>query len=410
LQSKAQSWRNRINQVISIIVGLSFLLILGVIVLGQASLCFAYNQCFALDNLVMLLLALAVLLLSLWLRNRFSSSHVHKGWWHWMPVVYFPALLVIQLVVARSIWFYPGWDVLSVYDTSSKIAAGLAFDSNYFRLCPNNAPLAVLLAAPIWLAIRLGMAVPYVVLPYLSEVMVNLACLFCVLNVYKLTRSRLARLGAYFLCTVWIALSLTSCIPYTDTFSVLFPMLALYAYLSNLRPFPKWMLVSLICFLGASIKPTVMIFEVALIVITVLRALPFRGWTRKRWLHAGTLLIVVVLGAVPGVLWKNASTTMLAGSAQPQEQLSETHYLMLGMNEKTFGGHSPEDVAFSQSFPTLAERRSANLQRAWERFSSRNMFHNLYFFTVKGYKAFRMERWRQTRAILQKRFQHESIR
>ena len=388
MESKTQNWGNRFNQVISIIVGLFFLVILGVIVLGQPSLRFAYNQRYALDNLMVLPLTVAVLLLCLWLRNRFASSHVHESWWHWMPAVYFPALLVIQLVVARSIWFYPGWDVLSVYDTSGKLAAGLAFDSDYFRLCPNNAPLAVLLAAPIWIALRLGMAVPYVVLPYLSEVMVNLACLFCVLNVYKLTRSRLARLGAYFFCTVWIALSLTSTIPYTDTFSVLFPMLALFIYLSNLRPFVKWMLVSLACFFGASFKPTVMIFEVALILLSIMRALPFRGWTRKRWLHAGTLLVAIILGAVPGVLWQNTSTTMLAGSAQPQEQLSETHYLMLGMNEKTYGGHSPEDVAFSQSFPTLAERRSANIQRAWERLSSRTVLQNLYFFTVKGYKAF----------------------
>lgn len=38
-------------------------------------------------------------------------------------------------------------------------------------------------------------------------------------------------------------------------------------------------------------------------------------------------------------------------------------YVLVGMNGATYGGHSPEDVASSTSFATLAERRSANLQR-----------------------------------------------
>ena len=72
----------------------------------------------------------------------------------------------------------------------------------------------------------------------------------------------------------------------------------------------------------------------------------------------------------------------------PEEQLSETHYLMLGMNGDTYGGHSPDDVAFSQSFESLADRQRANLQRAWVRVCEKGLWGNVRFFSIKLYKAY----------------------
>jgi len=78
----------------------------------------------------------------------------------------------------------------------------------------------------------------------------------------------------------------------------------------------------------------------------------------------------------------------MTGTARPEGQLSETHYLMLGMNGDTFGGHSPDDVTFSTSFATLSQRRQANLLRAWERLTGRTFAANVAFFATKAYKAF----------------------
>lgn len=61
---------------------------------------------------------------------------------------------------------------------------------------------------------------------------------------------------------------------------------------------------------------------------------------------------------------------------------------MLGMNGETYGGHSPDDVAFSQSFESLADRQRANLQRAWERVCEKGLWGNVRFFTIKLYKAY----------------------
>ncbi len=362
--------------------------VLGLVTLGQASFSFAYSQNALLPNIALLLLAAAMLALLAVLRVRFAARPYPVGFWRRLPFVWAALLLIVQLVVARSVWFYPGWDVQSVYEAAGQIATGQPFNGDYFRLCPNNAPLTLLLAVPLWAAGRLGLAVPYAVLTYTGELMVNLACLFAALCVWRLTPSRFSRLGTLFLGTFWIALSLTATVPYTDAFSILFPALALYLWLRVKKQFVKWLAVSFVCFFGASIKPTALIFLLALLLVSVLGALRRGSWNRAWWRRAGAVCLAVALGAAPAALWQVMTTAYLAGSAQPQEQLSETHYLMLGMNGETYGGHSPEDVAYSSSFPTLALRRQANLARAWERVSGRTFGQNLFFFSVKAYKAF----------------------
>jgi 4-amino-4-deoxy-L-arabinose transferase-like glycosyltransferase len=388
----AEDLRNRTGSrryaVCCVAVGVVLSVVLGLVTLGQSVFSFAYSQNALLPHYALLALAAAALALLVVLRVRFAAQPYRAGFWRRLPFVWAAALFCVQLVVARSVWFYPGWDVQSVYEAAGQIATGKPFSGDYFRLCPNNAPLTLLLAVPLWAAGRLGLAVPYAALPYTGELMVNLACLFAALCVWRLTPSRFARLGALVLCTFWIALSLTATVPYTDAFSILFPALALYLWLRVKNPSVKWLAVSFVCFFGASIKPTTLIFLLALLLISVLGALRRGSWNRARWRRAGAVCLAVMLGAAPAALWQAEATAYLAGSAQPQEQLSETHYLMLGMNGETYGGHSPEDVAYSSSFPTLALRRQANLARAWERVSGRTFEQNVFFFSVKAYKAF----------------------
>lgn len=229
---------------------------------------------------------------------------------------------------------------------------------------------------------------PFVVLPYLDAVLLNLTAYFTVRCAQRITPSRWARGFAAAVSILWIALSPYVLYPYTDTWAVLFPVLAIYAWLTVRRPALRWGLVSLACFAGAAVKPTVLIVLIALGLLGLCRFLGRRDFSAAAWKRALAVLAALVLGAVPGQVFQRASTAYLAGSAVPQEQLSETHYLMLGMNGETYGGHSPDDVAFSQSFESLADRQRANLQRAWERVCEKGLWGNVRFFTIKLYKAY----------------------
>lgn len=377
----------RADRVLAALAGLFFLLVLCLLVFAQARFSPYYDQPYLASNALLLPLVLAALLVLAFLR-RAADALPRRMRWGVLLALYFVLLLGLQLVFTRSVWYYPGFDVVNVYQDAQRLAAGIPVDPTYYNLCPNNAPITVLLSVPMWVALRLGMAVPYAVLPYLGALMANLALLLAMLCIGKLTQSRFARLMALAIGTVWIAFSMLTTVPYTDIFAIVFPVLALYLYLSDLRALPKWFLISLTVFFGASIKPTVLIFLIALALVNGLRLLLTRRVTLRGAGRVSAVLLAVALGATPGLLWQNLSTAYLAGSPKPEGQLSETHYLMLGMNGDTFGGHTMEDVYYSTSFATLAERRAANLQRAWERLTSRTLVKNAAFFATKAYKAF----------------------
>lgn len=355
------------------------------VMFGEVALSFAYQNQSLVSSGILGCIAILLCALLLFL-NRSAKPAAERP--VWQLAILFVIVLCVQFLIARSCWFHLGWDPGAVHTAAEEIARGLPLSMpEYFELCPNNAPLTVLLAIPLWVAVKIGLAVPYVVLPYLDAILLNLSAFAAVLCVRRLTRNPVARMFALIVSIGWIALSPYILYPYTDTFAILFPVLALLVFLHVRQSVLKWFLISLLCFFGASIKPTVLIVLIALVGLGVcgfLSEKPEKGW----WKRAAALAAALVLGAVPGQAFQKAATAYVAGSAVPEGQLSVTHYLMLGMNGDTYGGHSPDDVTFSQSFATLEERQSANLQRAWARVSERSLVQNAKFFTVKAYKAY----------------------
>lgn len=371
---------------LSVLAGVMFALLVGLVTLGQPMLSQYYQNRSLLSSLALLPAALAAAILLLYGRNTSRNKSARA---RWLLRAGFLALLAVQLVVARCAWYKMGWDVANVYGTAEELARGQALTQpEYFQLCPNNAPLTMLQFLPLWAAVRLGLAVPFVVLPYLDAVLLNLTAYLTVRCAQLASSSRRVHGFALAVSVLWIALSPFILYPYTDTWAILFPVAALYVYLACPRPVLKWLLISLLLFFGAAIKPTVLILLIAMAMLGLCRFLARRDFSSAAWKRALLTALVVVLGAVPGQAFQRASTAFLAGEAVPQGQLSETHYLMLGMNGDTYGGHSPADVAFSQSFPTLAQRQRANLDKAWERFEEKGLMGNVRFFAIKAYKAY----------------------
>jgi len=370
---------------ISVLTGILLACIVLLVMFGEGALSFAYqNQSFVSSDLLGILAI--VLCALLWHVSRKVKSSADRP--IWQLAILFGMVLCVQFVIARSCWFHMGWDPGASHTAAEELARGLPLSMpDYFELCPNNAPLTVLLSIPLWVAVQIGLAVPYVVLPYLDAILLNLSAFAAVLCVRKLTRNPVARGFSLIVSIGWIALSPYILYPYTDTFSILFPVLALLVFLYVHNPVLKWFLISLLCFFGASIKPTVLIVLIALIGLSVCVFLA-QTHTKGCWKRALALMAALIVGAVPGQAFQKAATAYMTGSTVPEGQLSMTHYLMLGMNGDTYGGHSPADVTFSQSFATLEERQSANLQRAWERLTARGLADNAKFFAIKAYKAY----------------------
>lgn len=370
-----------------LVTGVLFITILGLLVLGQDLLSPYYTAGFSfVSNDLLWAGALVVCGVLIWLNVRLGEKSAGRTE-RWIIRGLFLITLAIQFLIARCCWFHMGWDAQKVHMTAEELARGVALtDPDYFRACSNNAPLALLQAVPLWAAVRIGLGVPYVVLPYIDAVFLNLSAYLCVLCVQELTQSRVARLFALVLSIGWIALSPYILYPYTDTFAILFPVLCLYIWLKCSKAVLKWLLISFFAFAGACVKPTVLIVFIALIALEICTGL--KNLRCVYWKRTLAVTAAIVIAALPGLWFQSFAVEFITGTATPEEQMSATHYLMLGMNDKTFGGHSPEDVAYTQSFETLQEKQRAQLQMTWKRIADRGLAGNLRFFAIKAYKAY----------------------
>ena len=149
------------------LMGILLCLILCLLVLGQWHFRAMYDNLSVLSNSLLypvVLLALGGLML---LAGRMGKASRPSKLWQLRLL--FGLVLGVQFLIARSCWYKMGWDVASVYTAAEELARGAALsEPDYFQLCPNNAPLAVLHMIPMWVAVKIGLAVPFVVLPYID--------------------------------------------------------------------------------------------------------------------------------------------------------------------------------------------------------------------------------------------------
>lgn len=380
------TWDAGLRRTVCLCFSAMMAIILALLIIMQGAYGSAYSAAKTLiSNAPLWAGSLCVIALLFFLRSREKGGEKQRLW---LMRGLFLGVLAVQFLVARCCWTHLGWDPGEVHLAAEDIARGLPVsNSEYFRPYPNNAPLTLLLVPPLWAAVKLGLGVPYVALPYVDAVLLNLTAYLATRCVYRLTQSRTARWFALALSVGWIALSPYILYPYTDVYVILFPLLTLWVWLFDAKPLRRWLLISLLSFIGYAVKPTALIVFIALVLLEGLRFLAGRH-DPARLRRAGAILCVVVIGALPGLAFQQLSVKALTGSAKPEEQHTITHFLMMGMNDETYGGRSEDDVIFSTSFDTLAERQAANLQVARERLASRSLTENLHFFAVKAYKAY----------------------
>lgn len=320
------------------------------------------------------------------------------------------ALLVLQWLVAASIWFYVGFDVGIVRISAQYALAGDTYPlaPGYFGTNPNN--LGIYFITLIFL--KLGSLLHtdgYLLLIAFGVWLANLAVVFTGLTVYKLTKSVPAMWTSFFWGGLLFGLSPWITVPYTDTFSILLPILTFYLYLTlrqrRMHPFWKTLFVCLPPTLGWLIKPTNAIMLIAVICTEIAHFLSsaatrdaqknpsgtthdaqknLSGATRdaqeppsgaqnlppifaalRRTVFPCLLALAVCLGCrFAGMAAIRSYTGIEADEANEKTWL---HYAMMGANTKTIGNYNREDDAYTSSFPG----KKLKNEKDWERLRER---------------------------------------
>lgn len=283
-------------------------------------------------------------------------------------------LFGLQVFVADGIYFYSGWDVGTVRDNVYCIIQKLnqpqvdcsAF-YKYHSFFPNNINITgiLLLIERTFSTLRIN---HYFIWVAFSALSVNLAGVFTFLTTYKLSGKTGYAMFSWGTFVILVGLSPWITIPYTDTYSILFPILAFYIYVARGRQernFQSWFWIAFLCFLGYTIKPTVILTLAGIFAIELIQILADSNQQtglRKVW------ILIPLAAAVVPVLGLNAFFGNLIGVRIDKElRFSPYHFIMMGLNEKSMGGFSNRDVMFSRSFATAQERNQATLAVIRER-------------------------------------------
>ena len=283
------------------------------------------------------------------------------------------ALLWGQWFFAFAIYGEYGWDVAYCLECGMNLA-DVGEGVHYLSVYPNNMLLSLLYGHTFWWIQDMGFYDYMLPLVYLNLVVIDLA----VVAGAALARRTLGRggMGAFLLLAVpfvvfcpWIG------VPYSDTLSMLCPILILYLWdrarqARLTRALGLWALMGLCAGVGFVVKPTAVI---ALIAVGGLGFFLLKKDGRMWLKHI--LGIALALCMVVGI---SQGLYLYCYSLAPAELNHETiennsvpmsHFFMMGLNELEgrYGAWRQEDVSFNEGIPGKDAKTAANMQEAARR-------------------------------------------
>lgn len=280
-------------------------------------------------------------------------------------------LLVIQWFICLHIYFMTGWDSGIITANADYVAKGQTSElwNWYYSRCPNNSLLTGIYAVIFWVVEHLG----------IPSTAVRLLIVFgqCVLSVWtgylayrcgrKFFKERIWSVLIWIFYVFLLGLSPWLVIPYSDSTCLFMPILIFWLYqtLENGKAkYGKCVCIGILSYLGYEIKPMVIIITIAIIGVEFLQNIKEKC-NLKRW----SVLAVICISLIGTMgVCKVVNLEKIMGFEINQEaEFGLTHYLMMGLNEEHSGVFIVEDAEYSESIPTLKERKKENIRVAKER-------------------------------------------
>ena len=301
----------------------------------------------------------------------------------------FYILFLVNIRVAREIAFFLPTDYMMVSGTAYKIAKeepiGYLF---YLSIYPNNIPISYILGKLYHRAME-WRNYPYIYEFFWIQVncaLISIGGFFSCLTVKKLTKKLMPTAVTFGLYFVLGGMSAWKIAPYTDTYSMIFPVICVYFYLCYREAGHTWsrylcLLLSILAGMaGGFIKPSVYVVIVALL-----------GWEficfladcRQRWKF---ILPGILLAAA--LAWGTSAYTdhlIEAIGLDFNKELAAgwQHYFLMGLNEATTGAYNSEDALFGEFQDSRSDRIHEELTRAADRLKDRGLPGSIWFYLRK---------------------------
>lgn len=289
-------------------------------------------------------------------------------------------LLFIQIIVSSKIYLETGWDCGTLTDMAKSIAlqGGRVGNDTYFSQHSNNMLLvaiqSLILKIPNLLGFR-GETASYFPMVFVSTLLVNASGFFLWDFCMLISENKRRAWISWGVFAVWIALCPWICIPYSDTYSILFPILILWFYTKYIKGesrilvyIIKWAGLMLITTIGYFIKPTVLLALISVFVVEALEKLCKQHTSViGRLGYIGLALAGCLGGFLIGNLINVGAKAAIGCELEKNLDYGVAHFFYMGTNYDTCGTYDQADVNFTGSFDNADDRNAADWNAAFTR-------------------------------------------
>lgn len=341
----------------------------------------------ALSAIAMAGLAICIFLFLKWNKITFTprSSRIAD----WVLGCLFILLFLVNVRVAKEIAFHLPTDYMMVSGAAYKIAKGEPMeDLIYFSMYPNNIPISYLLGR-LYRMVSEWKNYPYIYEFFWLQVncaLISLAGFFSCLTVKKLTRRLMPVIAVFGLYLVLGGVSAWKIAPYTDTYSLPFPVMCVFFYLCYRDAGKLWakylyfLLSVLAGMTGGFIKPSVYVVILALL-----------GWEfvcfladyRQKWKFVVPGILLAAALAWGAGAYRDHLIKEIGLDFNKELEVGWQHYFFMGLNEKTTGAYNSEDALFGEFQDSRKDRIRAELERAGARLKERGLLKDIWFYLRK---------------------------
>lgn len=272
-----------------------------------------------------------------------------------------------QLYIFYCIFFETGWDSGGFVIPAARtlLAKGDVSNLNeiYFKTYPNN----VLLVHIYYLILKINEKIGIFKGTYQLMAIVVCNCFissFSCILVYFIGEKKVSRKIAWMMY-IWmlivIGLSPWNVICYSDALVLFFPICIIYIYMNEkINVYIKYSSILILGYIGYCIKPQALIVVIAIGGTEIIRYMR-EGVDKNVWKTVGTIVItIIVICMIPSGLQKLYKKEGFV--REKNREFGITHFVMMGMNEKSGGIWSGEDVEISDGCKTSRERTQTNVK------------------------------------------------
>lgn len=380
--------QNFIQQAIAIIFSILFAVALINAIFFNKTVGINYNIAFMLLGTIIIYMIMFLFYYAYKKYNKSFLEHEPK------KIEYCFVILIIflmQFIIAKFTYARYGWDCGEVITDIYNFINNQDFNYLYYAQYPNNIGIFIIIKNVIEIA-KYFVDIQAIHNCFFSAmifniIMVDIASIFTFLTIKKVLGNKSSYLSLIFILPLMLFSPYIN-IPYTDTISMIFPIIILYLYIcikelpkERIKKYILSFLLGMLMLIGVFIKPTVIIMPIAIIIIGILN---LNKEKLKNIVYSIIVMIFFIMGCGISYLGYNIQKNQIFGeliSKQEQEDFkrSYTHFLMMGMQERQndvigdgknqtlYGTYNVQDDLNTYSIKGYKEKQEYNLKIIKER-------------------------------------------